>query len=119
VDDETQEVEIVDRGADGTETRSRGRNIARRRADGSLELLCQVERSTGEKVEHQGRLGTSPDGVPQLVWWSEGPDRQESFRETVVREGEKGLYSIDGVGRYGGELVIMAGRYRRVPGGER
>lgn len=114
VDAETQEVVITDTLADGTVIRGRGRNIARRRADGSLELLCIVEKSNGDRVEHRGRLIRGPGGEGQLVWWSQEPDRTETFREVVRGEGESAVYSIDGVGRYGGSTVVMAGRYRPV-----
>ncbi len=114
VDAETQEVGITDTMADGTVIRGRGRNIARRRADGSLELLCIVEKSNGDRVEHRGRLIRGPGGEGELVWWSHEPERTETFREAVRGEGASAVYSIDGVGRYGSSTVVMAGRYRRV-----
>ena len=118
VDAETQEVMITDTMADGTVIRGRGRNIARRRADGTLELLCIVEKSNGDRVEHRGRLTRGPGGESELVWWSEEPERSETFREAVRGEGASAVYSIDGVGRYGSSTVVMAGRYRRAEGGE-
>lgn len=111
LDANTQEVEIVDTLADGTVIRGRGVNTARRRADGSLELGCRVEKSNGETAEHRGRLVRGPDGSHQILWTSADGERAESFRERVVREGEETVYRIDGMGRYGDTLVLMAGRY--------
>ena len=114
VGDETQTVEIADTLQDGTVITGRGKNIARRQQDGSLDLLCVVAKSNGDRVEHQGRIARGPDGEPQLVWYSDGPERSEMFREAVRREGEGWVYTIDGVGRYGESLIVMAGRYRKV-----
>jgi len=114
VDATTQTVEITDTMADGTVVTGDGRNVARRLDDGSLELRCLVEKSNGDRVEHRGRLGTGPAGEPQIVWSSAAPDRQEVFRETVRHDATGWTYEIDGVGRYGDSLVIMAGRYRKV-----
>lgn len=114
VDGERQEVRIEDRLEDGTVITGHGFNTARRLADGSLELRCVVEKSNGDRVEHQGRLGRTPDGLPQLVWFSEAGDRIEVFREVVRQTAEGPVYTIDGVGRYGGSLIVMAGRYRKV-----
>lgn len=116
VDESTQRVEIEDRLPDGSVVTGRGENVARRTEDGGIELRCRVEKSNGERVEHQGRLTAGPDGRPVLVWHSRGEDRWEVFRERVRREGEAEVYRIDGVGRYGGEVVVMAGRYHRVAG---
>lgn len=113
VDENTQEVAIRDTQPDGTVVTGRGVNTARRLADGSLELTCRVEKSTGETVEHRGRRVTGPDGDRQLVWYSSEPGRQETFRERVRHEGEAAYYLIDGVGRYGDSTVLMAGRYRK------
>ncbi|MCB1034429.1 MAG: hypothetical protein KDD47_11415 [Acidobacteria bacterium] len=113
VDAETQVVEIADTMPDGTVITGTGANTARRLPDGGLELLCRVEKSNGEKVVHRGRLGLAPDGGPQLVWSSREGERFETFRETVRGHGDEAVYSIDGVGRYGESVVVMAGRYRR------
>ena len=114
VDGETQSVEIADTLEDGTVITGQGKNVARRGGDGTLELRCLVEKSNGERVEHQGRLARGPDGEPQIVWFSEAPGRLEVFREAVRRHGEGWVYTIDGVGRYGESLIVMAGRYRKV-----
>jgi hypothetical protein len=113
VDEHTQEVAIRDTQPDGTVVTGRGVNTARRLADGSLELTCRVEKSTGETVEHRGLLVTGPGGDQQLVWFSNEPGRQETFRERVRHEGDAVYYLIDGVGRYGDSTVLMAGRYRK------
>jgi len=39
---------------------------------------------------------------------------QEIFRERVLQENGQEIYAIDGLGRYGDSLILMAGRYRRV-----
>lgn len=114
VDGERQAAEIEDTLADGTVITGEGYNVARRRPDGSLVLLCQIEKSNGERVEHQGTLGQAPDGTPQLVWHSREPGRLEIFREVVRREGDGWVYTIDGYGRYGDTEVVMAGRYRKI-----
>ncbi|MEM8960055.1 MAG: hypothetical protein AAGD38_01130 [Acidobacteriota bacterium] len=110
IDANTQTVEITDRMADGTVITGTGQNIARRLADGTLELICIVEKSNGDRVEHKGRLIEDIDGQKALVWYSDGPGRQESFREAVRGD----LYAIDGMGRYGKTMYLMAGRYERV-----
>ena len=114
VDGERQAVRIRDTLEDGTIITGEGFNVARREADGSLSLRCLVEKSTGDRVEHQGRLGRDPDGLPQLVWYSNAADRVEVFREVVRHEGGGLVYTIDGVGRYDGTVIVMAGRYRKV-----
>lgn len=113
LDDETQEVLITDTLADGTVITGRGENTAKLLPDGGLRLRCVVVKSNNERVTHLGRRGTAPDGEPQLVWYSKGIDRWETFRETVRGHGSEAVYSIDGVGRYGDTVIIMAGRYRR------
>lgn len=118
IDSNTQEVEITDTLADGQVITGRGRNTASKRPDGSLELTCVVVKSTGEKVVHEGTLGQGPEGSPQLVWHSSGPDRLESFRETVTKQGDQWTYSIDGVGHYGKSVILMAGRYLKQPQNE-
>lgn len=122
VDAHTQVVEIEDRMPDGTVIAGRGENTARRNGAGKLELRCVVVKSNGERVEHQGRLVQGPDGTEELVWFSREEGREEMFRERVrAVEGEGGgeeVYEIDGVGRYGdgaGQVIVMAGRYRRAP----
>ena len=114
VDSTTQKVSIRDRAADGTVTLGTGRNVARRLEDGSLELRCIVEKSNGERVEHAGRLVEGPSGASELVWHSQGEGNEEIFRERVLRENGEEIYAIDGLGRYGETLILMAGRYRRV-----
>ncbi|MHC4992792.1 MAG: hypothetical protein ACYTGC_17610 [Planctomycetota bacterium] len=114
VSDTVQRVRIEDRMNDGTVVTGEGENIATRRADGTLELRCIVRKSTGERVEHQGRLVSGPDGDRQIVWHSEAPGRTETFRETVRPEGARHVYEINGLGRYGETLMLMTGRYVRV-----
>lgn len=117
-DDERQAVRIRDTSEDGTVVTGEGYNVARREADGSLRLRCIVEKSNGDRVEHQGRVGRSPDGLPQLVWYSDLPGRLEVFREVVRHDDGGPVYTIDGFGRYGESVVVMAGRYRKVADGE-
>jgi len=114
VDDETQTVAIEDRMPDGTVTRTRGTHLARRNGSGALELSCDLKRSTGEHVQLQGRLIRGPLGTTEFIWWSASGDRSDTFREGVADEGGKPTYHIDGMGRYGDSLVLMAGRYRKV-----
>jgi len=114
VDDHTQRVEIEDRMPDGSVVTGRGVNTAHRNPDGSLDLRCRVVKSNGERVEHRGRLIQGPDGAEQIVWHSGGDGRWETFRERVRREGDTEVYEIDGLGRYGDQVVVMAGRYYRV-----
>jgi len=111
IDDITQTVEVTDTMPDGTVITGRGRNVARRRSDGTLELTCVVDKSNGERVEHEGRVVRGPDGVPGLVWFSNDKDKRETFRERVRREGTNEVYAIDGMGRYGETRMLMAGRY--------
>lgn len=113
LDDTTQSVHVEDTMPDGTVVTGEGRNVAQRRADGTLALTCVVEKSNGERVEHAGRQVRGPDGDPELVWFSNAKDRSETFRERVRREGTEAVYAIDGMGRYGGSEMLMAGRYRK------
>lgn len=113
LDANTQEVVMQDRSREGKLTTGRGRNVARRLPDGSLQLSCSVEKSDGDRVEHSGRLGRGPDGEQQIIWYSDAPGRQETFREVVRKLGAESVYTIDGVGRYGESSVLMAGRYRK------
>lgn len=115
VDEHTQRVEVEDVMPDGTVITGRGTNIARRRPDGSLELTCAVVKSNGERVEHVGQVVRGPGGEEELLWLTDRPDRQEVFRERVVQEEGGTWYLIDGTGRYGETLILMAGRYRRTP----
>lgn len=113
VDANTQEVVLADTDASGKTTTGKGRNAATRRADGTLELRCIVDKSDGDHVEHAGRVVTGPDGDEEIVWSSEQPARSETFRERVVGSGAAARYEIDGMGRYGDARILMAGRYRR------
>lgn len=116
VDAQTQVVRIRDTDASGKTVTGQGKNIARRRSDGSLELLCIVEKSNGETVRHEGRVIKGADGSKQLVWYSQTKDRSETFREAVGPTGDGGTaYTIDGMGRYGETLILMRGRYLRTP----
>lgn len=113
VSETTQKVTIEDAMPDGTVIRGEGENTAVRRPDGTLQLRCVVRKSNGETTAHEGRLVRGPDGDEQIVWHSRGPDRAETFRETVRREGADTVYEINGMGRYGTSLILMHGRYRR------
>jgi hypothetical protein len=114
VDETTQRVTTRDTMKDGTVVTGRGVNTARRGPDGTLVLSCDVEKSNGERAAHHGRLVRGPEGDEQIIWWSEGPDRSETFRECVRREGEQVVYSINGMGRYGETFILMHGRYHKV-----
>ncbi len=109
----TQTVEIRDEMPDGTVITGRGRNIAERGDDGTLRLRCIVEKSNGERVEHDGRVVRGADGDEQLIWHSAAAGRVEVFREVVRTESASRLYEINGMGRYGDQLILMHGRYRR------
>ena len=113
VDASTQSVELSDVDANGTATTGRGKNVAKRLADGSLELSCIVDKSSGDHVEHVGRVVKGPDGDEEIVWSSQKAGRSETFRERVAGRGKEATYEIDGMGRYGDALILMAGRYRR------
>lgn len=113
IDATTQEVVLADTDSGGKTTRGRGKNVARRLADGSLELTCIVDKDNGDHVEHSGRIVKGPDGDEELVWYVAKEGRSETFRERCLGTGEEALYEIDGMGRYGDSLVLMAGRYRR------
>ncbi len=116
INDTTQSVIIQDTMPDGTVITGRGENIAHRRADGSLDLRCMVTKSNGDGVAHQGRVIAGPKGDQQIVWYSSGPDRVETFREVVRREGSQVVYEINGMGRYGKTLILMHGRYTKQRG---
>ena len=118
LNDTVQEVRIEDRLPDGTVITGKGRNVAHRRDDGSLDLRCEVKKSNGDRVVHQGRLVTGPDGGHQIIWHSDGGDRVESFREYVETGPDGDVYVIAGTGRYGATLMIMAGRYHRTDDGD-
>lgn len=111
----TQSVRIEDRMPDGTVITGTGRNVAERRPEGGLALRCIVDKSNGDHVEHDGRLGRAVDGSPQIIWHSNRPDRVETFRESVRHEGDRIVYEINGMGRYGKTLVLMHGRYVKTP----
>ena len=111
VSDTTQSVHVEDTMPDGTVIRGDGQNIARRGSDGALTLRCIVKKSNGDSVDHEGRLGESVDGRPQIIWYTDRPGRIETFRESVRREGSRTVYEINGLGRYGKTLVLMHGRY--------
>lgn len=113
LNDTMQKVIIYDKMPDGTVISSSGINTARRREDGSLDLRCSIDKSNGQRVAHQGRVVIGPDGDQQIVWYSSGPDRVETFREVVRREGSQLVYEINGMGRYGKTLILMHGRYTK------
>ncbi len=114
IDDERQEATIEDTMPDGTVITGQGYNIAKREADGSLSLLCVIEKSDGDRVEHRGTVSRAPDGVQQIVWSTDKPGRLEVFRELVRRVAGRSVYTIDGFGRYGDSVTVMAGRYSKV-----
>jgi hypothetical protein len=116
VDAHTQAVAIEDRMADGTVVRTTGVHRARRNARGEIELTCDLTRSNGDRVHLRARPVRGPLGTAELVWHGASGDRSETFREAVVHDGSSILYTIDGMGRYGDKLVLMAGRYRKVDG---
>jgi hypothetical protein len=111
----TQRVKIEDVMSDGTRITGEGENVARRGDDGALALTCVVRKSNGETARHRGRIVTGPDGGKGLVWYSSAPDRVETFRETVRREGAEHVYEINGLGQYGRTLILMHGRYVKQP----
>lgn len=111
LNDTMQKVIIYDKMPDGSVISGSGINTARRREDGSLDLRCTVDKSNGQRVAHQGRVVIGPNGDQQIVWYSSGPDRVETFREVVRREGSQLVYEINGMGRYGETLILMHGRY--------
>jgi len=116
ISDTVQRVTMDDRMPDGTHVTGRGENTARRGADGALVLRCVVAKSNGDRVEHDGRLVRGPDDRPELIWYSRTPGRVETFREAVRREGDRTVYEINGMGRYGETLMLMHGRYEKVTG---
>ncbi len=111
INDTMQKVIIYDKMPDGTVISGSGINTARRREDGSLDLRCSIDKSNGQRVAHQGRVVIGPDGDRQIVWYSSGPDRVETFREVVRREGCQLVYEINGMGQYGKTKILMHGRY--------
>lgn len=106
LDATTQEVVLEDTDAKGKTTRGKGRNVATRRADGTLELRCVVEKDDGDRVEHQGRLIRGPEGDEQFVWSMQREGRSETFRERCTGTGKDARYEIDGMGRYTDTLQI-------------
>jgi hypothetical protein len=113
VSDSTQRVRIEDRMADGTIVTGQGQNVARRTAEGDLELTCRVDKSNGDQVTHRGRLVQGPRGDQQIIWYSSTPDRTETFREHVRQHHGGAVYEINGMGRYGETLILMHGRYQQ------
>jgi hypothetical protein len=114
LDETTQRVTLMDHLPDGKVVKGTGRNVATLKKDGMLELRCIVEKSNGERVEHTGRVVRAADGEEALVWSSQAPGKSETFLEAVRRRGHEAVYTIQGMGNYGGSLVLMSGRYRRV-----
>ena len=115
VSNTTQAVIIRDRMQDGTIIKGEGENVARRTPDGEFVLTCEVRKSNGEQVHHRGRRIVGPAGRTSIIWSSSGPDRVETFRESVHREGKETIYEINGMGRYGETLILMHGRYVKQP----
>lgn len=73
-------------------------------------LICRVEKSTGERVEHVGRWTGEA-----LEWSRDTAEARELFRERVLTStaGET-IYLIEGWGEYGGApRLLFSGRYRR------
>lgn len=75
-------------------------------------LRCEVEKSNGTTVVHQGRR--LDDGG--IEWFRKTPDLEEHFFERVVADEEgRRWYTVEGWGRYGaGPRLSFAGRYRQV-----
>jgi len=74
-------------------------------------LRCEVTKSTGETVVHEGRR--IEDGG--IEWFRKTPDLEEHFFERVRTDGEQTEYTIEGWGRYGrGPRLTFEGRYERV-----
>lgn len=109
-----QSVRMRDRMQDGKVITGKGANTAIRDKDGSVRLRCQVQKSNGERVVHDGRLTRGPSGQKEIVWYSKSKDRVETFREWVTGKGKNAVYHIHGMGRYGDTSMLMAGEYRRV-----
>ncbi len=115
VSDTVQRVTVDDEMPDGTHVVGRGENTARRGPDGTLVLRCVLTKSNGDRVEHDGRIVDGPGGHPGIIWHSSAPGRVETFREVVRREGDRTVYEINGMGHYGTSLILMHGRYEKVP----
>ena len=109
-DGDIQRAEFRETDADGKVVTAKARNYV----DGQGELICEVDKSTGESSRH---LGNFADGY--LFWHGNAAGRVETFRERVVVD-EQGhrTYEINGFGVYGeGEQAtyfLFAGRYREV-----
>lgn len=114
VSDTTQEVDIEDKSEDGEVITGKGKNIATLNPDGSYSLKCIVEKSNGDKVEHIGTLSKGPDGEKNIIWYSNKPDRVETFRESVEKRYDGEYYLIQGMGIYGNTPILMSGSYKRV-----
>lgn len=117
INDHTQRVDMAETAADGKTVTGTGMNIATRDPSGGLVLRCLVTKSDGDSVEHSGHLGLSPGGTTQIVWSTRGRRRTEIFREKVTRDGDGFRYDINGTGRYGDTVTLMAGLYRKVRAG--
>lgn len=113
IDGTRQKVTVEDVMPDGERITGEGWNTCELGAEGALVLRCVVEKSSGDRVEHTGRVVRGPSGAQELIWHTDEPERVETFRERVRREGDEVVYSIDGMGRYGDQTVLMAGRYVR------
>lgn len=114
ISDTTQHVYIEDKAEDGKITKGIGKNIAAFNEDGSLKLKCIVEKSNGERVEHEGILSKGPDGKKNIIWFSEKPERIETFREWVEDRSDGKHYLIQGMGQYGDTLILMSGSYKKI-----
>lgn len=114
IDANVQRVRTRDQFADGQVITGEGENRAIRAANGELSLQCTVSKSNGEKVQHLGRLIAGPKGRQQLVWHSQHKDSIETFREWVTGTGADAIYHIQGMGKYGDSMILMAGEYHRM-----
>ncbi len=74
-------------------------------------LRCEVEKSTGEKVVHQGRW--TGDAIE---WFRKTAELEEHFFEKVYTDADgRTWYRIDGWGRYGqGPKLTFVGSYQRI-----
>jgi hypothetical protein len=98
------------------EVDSRGRRItaeARNFIDERGRLVCVVEKSSGEKTRHMGRLVSD-----SLAWHRRDEDTIETFVERVNANAESTMYEIVGMGVYGPaddrSRFVFRGRYEKV-----
>lgn len=114
VNETTQTVRIRDKNLKtGEVVTGQGRNVAAVGPNGEIKLRCLVQKANGEAVAHDGRIVRGAEGREQIIWYSVSPGRSETFREAVRKSDTRAVYTIDGMGQYGGNLILMHGRYFR------